>query len=128
MTTAFLRGTQEAPEEVAYRDTAIHAIIKDLDALLSPFVIAAHAIQRQADLIAISKRAQKLGRTLFSQPARWEFEWRLKSSQRSADEQVRRGFSTPLVIFPGLWRFTDNAARRLERPVSIMEPKLSHQG
>lgn len=98
----------------------------DLEVRLSPFIIHEKAEARKADFVSLCKRGERLGLTIFSQPAVWRFQWKLEQKSRAGESDNKdRPLKTPLVVFPALQRTTDNQARKLEYPHVSLEPQLT---
>jgi hypothetical protein len=103
-----------------FRYRSIQSIILELDTLLDPYALSENAKERRADLTALSERGERLGLSILSQPAVWEFRW-----DNSEESRYELGNSTRqknlLVVFPGFQRITDHKARRLDSPHVALE-------
>ena len=120
----FLRNDQPDADEKEHRQQATSTIIADLDQILEPYVSSDGSRQREKDLIMLCDRASRVGMILLSQPAVWEFSWSTPArNHRTEQSESTKPSRWPLVIFPGLWRVTDNSARRLEYPQCFLDPK-----
>lgn len=122
--TAFLlKVPDKSPEERVVRDQNIQTIYQELNAVLGPFILPEKVEEHRADLAALSKRGERIGMSILSQPAVWEFQWniRLNAEDGSSKPRVQR---KPLVVFPALRRMTDNKGVRLDPPLVTLKPQL----
>lgn len=98
-------------EDASLRTQAREYWLDRLQRRLEPFQLNTPGINAQTreDLYAICKLAENLASLVYSQPARWEFNWPKRSQ---------------LVIFPDFVRATDNSARRLDRPRCVVDAQV----
>jgi hypothetical protein len=126
--TALLLGSRLSDRDLAHRDSVIDFLVQSLDLILSPFENHQQAEARKKSLIAVCKRAEKLGLVLLSQPAEWEFNWRHRprTAERTSDGRPPRKpvKDTPIAYFPGLVKVTDNSAMQLEAPRMVLKPRV----
>jgi hypothetical protein len=118
-----LRLPYKSNEDQTRRDRTIQLLMHDIEVQLSPFMINEKAEARRADFVSLCKRGERLGLTILSQPAVWEFQWELRQKARAEESGNKaRPLKTPLVVFPALQRTTDNQARKLEPPYLSLGP------
>jgi hypothetical protein len=91
-----------------------------LDSILASYINPETGKDRRQHLTKICKRAQELGFLLLSQPAQWIFHWsdpHKTTPQMQRSEKGKRKF----VVQPQLQRTTDNVARKLDKPVVVLD-------
>lgn len=122
--TAYLLGGAESIQDKEHRLKVTRAIVADLDAIIGPYCKPQLENERRDHLLKLCKRAHELGLLLLSQPAEWAFYWGWgQKSPRSGhhSQKAERGRRDPLVVQPQVCRLTDNQARKLDRPLVIIE-------
>ncbi|EXJ56275.1 uncharacterized protein A1O5_12542 [Cladophialophora psammophila CBS 110553] len=126
--TAYLLGPEESSQHRARSQMVIDALIADLDAIVGPYVNPETDPDRRQHLVKICKRAQELGLLLLSQPAEWKFDWSNGQQAERTTAQSRRSErpKKPFVVQPQLLRVTDNLARKLDRPLIVIERQVLH--
>jgi len=95
--SAFLLKLSEKPgaEEKDHRERALANLLRHLNDWIAPFEIPEKSEVRVKDLESLCIRGGRLGATLFSQPAMWEFLWNFEEPPQSRSSRQR----VPLVIF-----------------------------
>lgn len=119
-------GSQRNREDLAHLDRVIERLIHELDDILEPLSHRETKDKRKADLIRICKRAEQLGMLLLSQPAEWMFDWTYystKQTEREPRDQPRRP-GRNLVVYPALFRLTNNVAGKLTRTRPLLEARV----
>ncbi|KIW94190.1 uncharacterized protein Z519_05506 [Cladophialophora bantiana CBS 173.52] len=126
--TAYLLGPEESSEHRARSQMVMDALIADLDAVVWPYTNPETDTDRRQHLVKICKRAQELGLLLLSQPAEWKFDWSNRQQAERTTSQSRRSerAKKPFVVQPQLLRVTDNLARKLDRPLVVIERQVLH--
>jgi len=122
--TASLLGPEDSPQRRAHSQVVIDSLIADLDSVVGPYVNPETGKDRGQHLTKICKRAQELGFMLLSQPAEWTFHWSDGAKAYRTTSQTQRsekGKKLVFVVQPQLRRTTDNVARKLDRPLIVLE-------
>ncbi len=101
-------------------------MLQDLNGILRPFAFPEHDEKRNADLVSIFKRAEKLGLLLLSQPAEWVFEWRWTPHRDQPGGKSQSGGQSrqSFVVLPGLLKATDNSATAFDKARVVLNPKF----
>lgn len=97
-------------------------LMADLETHLCPFVRPETRKDRDDHMVGLFKRAQRLGLLLLSQPAEWEFNWKpaMRDRRSGSVTQPREADKVLLVVQPQVLRLTDNLARTLDRPLTVL--------
>ncbi|EXJ58199.1 hypothetical protein A1O7_05624 [Cladophialophora yegresii CBS 114405] len=125
--TAALVGSVDSPERRAHSQTAIDALITDVDSIVGTYIRPETDKDRHQHLVKLCKRGQELGLLLLSQPTEWRFYWSDAANARRAASQTQRGEKGRMHVFviqPQLRRVTDHVARKLDRPLIVLECQL----
>ncbi|OCT51172.1 hypothetical protein CLCR_08442 [Cladophialophora carrionii] len=125
--TAALLGSADSPEQRAHSQMVIDALITDVDSVVETYIRPETNKERHLHLVKLCKRGQELGLLLLSQPTEWRFRWSDDATARRAASQTLRGEKGKkhvFVIQPQLRRVTDHVARKLDRPLIVLEWQL----
>jgi hypothetical protein len=123
-----LKVPDKNAEDRIARDHNVQSLIEELDVILGQFVIPSKDEDRRANLVQISKRGERLGLKILSQPAVWEFLWNIERRPTTMDDSGKvRGPRKPLVVFPAFQRVTDNKSVRIDPPEVLRPPQYLQQ-
>jgi len=122
--TAYLLGSDESHRYRAQLQPVIDALLADVDRVTGEYIGRQTDRDRRQHFSKLCKRAQDLGLLILSQPAEWRLCWKEAANAQKATTGVTRSgrASKPFfVVQPQLQRVTDNVARRLDRPLVVLE-------
>jgi hypothetical protein len=103
------------------------ALVTDADSIVGTYIRPETNKERQLHLVKLYRRGQDLGLLLLSQPTEWKFHWTDAANDRRSATQTQRGEKGKKPVFviqPQLRRVTDNVARKLDRPLVVVEWQL----
>ena len=111
----------ETEHDLAYQSERDHVIANAAQQVCEAFWPWARSTDNthSQSLVSIMIRASDLVITLFSQPSAFKWQW------HAQDKSVpSRNDATKIVVLPGLYKMTDQAAQPLSPPLCLIDPRL----
>ncbi len=125
--TASLLTPDDTSLKNVHAQKAVDELMDGIDAIVGPYVRPETDKDRRQHLAKICKRAQELGLMLLSQPADWSFHWSDAANAQKHGPQTNGTENSKKPVFvvqPQLRRVTDNVARKLDRPLIVLDSQV----